>query len=80
MLQAFYEYLMILDYLFSVKNRWAFAEQRKSTKQKNSLSNGGKNTCKWYNQQGVKIQHMQTAHTIQYQKKQPNQKLGRRLE
>ena len=60
MLQAFYEYLMILDHLFSVKR--AFAEQRKSAKQKTRLSNGGKNTCKWYNQQVVKIQHMQTVH------------------
>ena len=41
----------------------------------------GENICKWCNQQGVNFQNIQTTHTTQYQKnKQPNQKLGRRLE
>ena len=36
--------------------------------------------CK-YDQQGVNIQHIQTAHTTQYQKtKQLHKKMGRRLE
>ena len=25
----------------------------------------GENTCKWYNRQGVNIQNIETAHTIQ---------------
>ena len=28
----------------------------------------GKNTCKWWNQQGVNTQNIQPAHTTQYQK------------
>ena len=37
------------------------------------------NICKWYNQQRVNFQNLQTAHTAQYQKnKQPNPKMGRR--
>ena len=36
------------------------------------------NICKWWDQQGVNMQNMQTVHTTQYWKKQSNQKMGRR--
>ena len=47
-------------------------------KQKDSLQNG-ENICKWCGQQGLNFQNIQIAHTTQYQNKQPNQKMGRRL-
>ena len=34
----------------------------------------GESICKWYDQQGVNIQNIQTAHTTQYQKKKNGQK------
>ena len=38
----------------------------------------GENICKWWYQQGLNLQNIQTAHTIQQQKnKQPNWKMGR---
>ena len=36
----------------------------------------GENVCKWFDQQGVDIQNIQTAHTIQHQK--ANQKSGQK--
>ena len=38
----------------------------------------GKNICKQCNWQGVNLQNIQTAHEAQYEKKNSNQKLGRR--
>ena len=40
----------------------------------------GQNICKWYNQQGVNFQNIQTSNTTQYQKiKKCNKKIGRTL-
>ena len=36
------------------------------------------NICKWCDQQWINFQNIQTAHTTQQQKKQPNPKIGRR--
>ena len=39
----------------------------------------GENICKWYAQQGINFQNVQTAHiTQQQQNKQSNRKMGRR--
>ena len=39
----------------------------------------GENICKWCNRQGPDLQNIQTAHTTQQQeKKQTNQKMGRK--
>ena len=35
------------------------------------------NICKWCNLQELNFQNIQTANTAQYQKKKPNQKMGR---
>ena len=32
----------------------------------------GENICNWYSQQGLNLQNIQTAHTIQQQKKLSN--------
>ena len=41
----------------------------------------GENTCKWFDQQGINLQNLLTAHAVQYQNKnkQPNQKWGEYL-
>ena len=38
----------------------------------------GEDICKPGDRQGISLQNLQTAHTAQYQSKQPNQKMGRR--
>ena len=44
---------------------------------KNTTHRMGDNICKWFDQQGINLQKLLTAHAAQYQKnKQPNQKWG----
>ena len=38
----------------------------------------GENICKWSYWQRINFQNLQAAHAAQYQKKQPNPKMGRR--
>ena len=38
----------------------------------------GENNSKWNNWQRINFQNIQAAHATQYQKKQPNQKVGKR--
>ena len=58
----------------------AFAQQRNHKQNEKTTYRMGENICQWCDWQGINLQNIQTAHTVQYPKKQtqPNQKMGRR--
>ena len=59
---------------------YKFLHSKGNHKQNEKTTYGmGENICKWYAQQGINFQNVQTAHiTQQQQNKQSNRKMGRR--
>ena len=54
-----------------------FVQQRNHKQNEKAAYGMGENICKWCGQRGINFQNTQTAHTVQYEKKQTTQFLKR---